>query len=334
VATTREIRRRIRSVRNISQVTRALEAVSASRVRRAQQAVLATRPYSQKAWEVLTHLSRQAVPGALLHPLLQVRPEIRTVGLVLITGDRGLAGAFTSNMVRLTLDYIHKRGLPIRMITVGRKGRDLMWRRGQHIVAEFSRLPAAPSFLDVTPIARTAIDEFLSGNVDEVVLAYTDFINTLSQKPTVKRLLPILPGEVETQAMGEYLSADGKRTGPLMEYLYEPSAEAILGVLLPRLCEIQVYQAILESLASEHSARMVAMRNATENAEALVEDLTLRLNKARQQSITAELLDIAGGAEALAQSRARKVAARLEDERARALAGMVMGVSHQSRQPG
>jgi F-type H+-transporting ATPase subunit gamma len=319
MATIREIRRRIRGVKSIAQVTRALEAVSAARVRRAQQAVLATRPYSQKAWEVLTHLSRQPTPGALLHPLLQVRPEIRTVGLVLITGDRGLAGAFTSNMVRATLDYIQRRGLPVRMITVGRKGRDLMHRRGQRIVAEFSKLPAAPSILDVTPIARAAMDEFLSGAVDEVVLAYTDFISTLTQRPRIKRLLPILPDEVEEQAMGEYLRSDGRRGGPLMEYIYEPSPEAILNVLLPRLTEIQVYQAILESLASEHSARMVAMRNATENAEALVEDLTLRLNKARQQAITSELLDIAGGAEALARARRQKTVGRREPRPERSL---------------
>jgi F-type H+-transporting ATPase subunit gamma len=196
------------------------------------------------------------------------------------------------------------------MITVGRKGRDLMFRRGQRIIAEFSKIPAAPSILDVTPIARTALDEFLSGGVDEVVLAYTDFVSTLNQRPTIKRLLPILPDDVGEQAMAEYLHRDGRRAGPVMEYLYEPSPEAILGMLLPRLTEIQIYQAVLESQASEHSARMVAMRNATENAEALVGDLTLRLNKVRQQSITSELLDIAGGAEALARSRSQRVVER------------------------
>jgi F-type H+-transporting ATPase subunit gamma len=333
MATTREIRRRIRGVKNISQVTRALEAVSAARVRRAQSAVLASRPYAEKAWEVLTHLSNQAVPGALLHPLLQVRPEIRRVGLVLITGDRGLAGAFTSNMVRATMDYIRNREVPIRMIAVGRKGRDLMYRRGQRIIAEFSRMPAAPSILDVTPIARTALDEFLSGEVDEVVLAYTDFVSTLTQRPTIKRLLPILPGDVGLRATEAYLRADGRRTGPTMEYLYEPSPEGILDSLLPRLTETQIYQAVLESQASEHSARMVAMRNATENANALVDELTLRLNKARQQSITSELLDIAGGAEALARARGQRVAARAESGRERSFEEVLAGYSRQSGMP-
>jgi F-type H+-transporting ATPase subunit gamma len=327
MATTREIRRRIRGVKNISQVTRALEAVSAARVRRAQQAVLATRPYSQKAWEVLTHLSRQAMPGALLHPLLQTRDDVRTVGMVLITGDRGLAGAFTSNMVRMTMDYIRRRELPIRMITVGRKGRDLMYRRGQRIIAEFSRLPAAPSILDVTPIARTALDEYLSGEVDEVVLAYTDFVSTLNQRPVVKRLLPLAPPAVELPRPGQ-----NGRAAP-MDYIYEPSPEAILNALLPRLTEIQVYQAVLESQASEHSARMVAMRNATENANALVDDLTLRLNKARQQNITSELLDIAGGAEALARSRGQRVAERAESVRERSFEEVLVGYSTHSGMP-
>jgi F-type H+-transporting ATPase subunit gamma len=175
-----------------------------------------------------------------------------------------------------------------------------MWRAGYNIVAEFSKLPATPSALDITPIARAAIDDFMQGAVDEVYLAYTDFINTLKQVPTVKRLLPIQPGEVETQAMGEYVEGVSGRA--LVEYLYEPSPQTILESVLPRFTELQVYQAVLESLASEHSARMMAMRNATESAEELVGDLTLSYNKARQQAITSEILDIAGGAEALVKA--------------------------------
>lgn len=297
MATAREIRRRIRSVKNIAQVTRALEAVSASKVRRAQAQVLATRPYAEKSWQVLTHLAAQMAPGARSHPLLTRRGEVKAVDVMLMTSDRGLCGAFNFNMVRTTLGFIEQRDKPTRLITVGRKGRDLMHRAGYNIVAEFSRLPDAPSSLDILPIARLALDDFLDGVVDEVYVAYTDFINTLRQKTTVKRLLPILVSEVAAQAMSEYI--EDVQVGPVPEYLYEPSPQQILDAVIPRFTELQVYQAVLESQASEHSARMMAMRNATENADALVDDLTLSYNKARQQAITSEILDIAGGAEAL-----------------------------------
>lgn len=303
MASTREIRRRIRSVRNIAQVTRALEAISASRVRRAQQAVLATRPYAAKAWEVLQRLSRQPVKGASLHPLLDVRPEIKAIDVVLITSDHGLAGPFISNLVRAAMQLAAEQTAPLRWITVGRKGRDLMYRRRQNIVAEFHDLPATPGVLDISPIARSAIDDFLKGACDEVVLAYTDFVNTLVQRPVFKRLLPLLPGELAAHAAAEHVGPS-QPSGPTMEVLYEPSAEAILNVVLPRFTQLQVYQAVLESLASEHSARMVAMRNATDNAEELVGTLQLIYNKARQLAITSDLLDIAGGAEALAQALA------------------------------
>jgi F-type H+-transporting ATPase subunit gamma len=307
MASERELRKRIRSVTNIAQVTKALEAVSASRVRRAQAAVIATRPYSAKAYEILLHLAGQAGAGALLHPLLEVRPVIARSTILLITGDRGLAGAYNANMVRTALEFARTRQAElgeVRWITVGRKGRDLLWRRGGRIVAEFSRLPATPGILDVTAIARSALDEFLRGEADQVLLAYTDFVNTVTQRPGVRRLLPLVPGSGEEQAMSEYVEA--RRSGPAPAYIYEPSAEALLGVVLPRFTELQVYQAILESLASEHSARMVAMRNATESALDLVQDLTLARNKARQLAITSDLLDIAGGAEALKSGRARQ----------------------------
>jgi F-type H+-transporting ATPase subunit gamma len=300
MAMAREIRRRIHSVKNIAQVTRALEAVSASNVRRAQAQVLATRPYAEKSWQVLTDLASQTVAGGLLHPLLTCRSEVRTVGIVLLTGDRGLCGAFNYNMVRTTMDFVDRRGKAVQLVTVGRKGRDLMWRAGYSIVAEFSNLPPSPSAPDVTPIARTAMDDFLQEKVDEVYLAYTDFINMLKQVPAVKRLLPIRPGEVATQAMGEYV--EDVSVGGTAEYLYEPSPQVILDAVLPRFTELQVYQAVLESLASEHAARMIAMRNATESAEELIDDLTLSYNKARQQAITSEILDIAGGAEALVKA--------------------------------
>ncbi len=300
MATVRDIERRIRSVKNISQVTRALEAVSASRVRKAQAAVLATRPYSHEAWKILTGLSQQAGAGPHMHPLLTIRP-IKTIDLIVVSGDRGLAGAFNYNVIRAALEFIKKQTAAVQVISVGRKGRELLFRAGQKIVAEFSNLPATPSTLDIAAISRTAIEDFRVEKVDAVYIAYTDFINTLSQKATVRPLLPFnasITGSVATASVG---AMDGK--GARFEYIYEPSVEEILDVLIPRFTELQVYQAILESLASEHSARMVAMRNATDSAKSLIDTLTLIRNKARQAAITGELLDIAGGAEALKQVR-------------------------------
>ena len=302
MATVREIERRIRSVRNIGQVTRALEAVSASKVRRAQIAVMNTRPYTAEAWHVLTDLTKQAGVGPNLHPLLTNRP-VKSIDLIVITSDRGLCGAFNYNVIRLALEFIKKQSVPVNVISVGRKGRELLFRARQHIVAEFSGLPASPSLLDVSPIGRTAVDDFLSGRTDAVYVAYTDFINTLSQKAHVRPLLPLSLGAAEetiaAKAVGGFEPA---RSAPYA-YLYEPSINAILDNLVPRFTELQVYQAVLESLASEHSARMAAMRNATDNAKALVDSYTLARNKARQSAITSELLDIAGGAEALKQGR-------------------------------
>jgi F-type H+-transporting ATPase subunit gamma len=298
MATAREIRRRIRSVSNIAKVTGALEAVSASKVRRAQDQVLATRAYAGAAFEILQDLARRH-DGSVAHPLLDERPAVRRMSVVLITSDRGLAGPYNTNVVRASLDFEKAQRVPVQYITVGRKGRDLMLRRGATVVAEFSDLPATPSILDITAVTRTVVDDFLNGLLDEVYIAYTDFVNTLRQEPHVRRLLPLQPVRTGIQTVEEDLSA---RRGPEAVYSLEPSAEAILDEILPRFTELQLYQCLLESLASEHSARMVAMRNATENAHALVEDLTLSYNKARQLAITSEILDIVGGAEALVQS--------------------------------
>lgn len=299
MATAREIKRRIQSIKNIAQVTRALQAVSASKARRAQSAVLATRAYAELAWEVLMDLSNQVGADEKLHPLFQVRP-IKNIGVVLLSGDRGLAGAFNYNLVRTAIDFVRQhQPLPVKFIAVGKKGRELMWRRGYKIIHEFSGLPAAPRINDIAPIARAAIDGFESAEFDVVYIVYAEFVNTLVQRPAVKRLLPLRPSELETQAMAAHVAGANQERMAANDYIYEPSAQAILDTLVPRFTELQLYQAILESLASEHSARMVAMRNATDAAVDLAGGLTLRYNKARQQGITNELLDIAGGAEAL-----------------------------------
>jgi len=290
----REVRLRIRSVKNIAQVTRALQAVSASKVRKAMQAVTNTRPYATKAWQVLTHIAGQPGRGTL-HPLLTSREQVNRVLVVLVTGDRGLAGAYNTNIVRFASQSFERHPVPVEYITVGRKGRDLMIRRRKEILAEFSNLPAAPSFADVSAIGRLAVDEFLSGRVDEVYLVYTNFVNMVKQIPQMKKLLPLEVG-VSTGRVQDFAPA---ARGPAAAYIYEPGQNEILDEIVPRFSALQVYQAILESLASEHAARMVAMKNATDAASDLAGALTLEYNKARQQSITSEMLDIAGGAEAL-----------------------------------
>jgi F-type H+-transporting ATPase subunit gamma len=295
MASAREMRMRIRSVKNISQVTRALEAVSASKVRKAMAAVTATRPYATKAWQVLTHIAKQ--PGrANLHPLLARRPEVRAVLVLVISGDRGLAGAYNSNIIRFVIQHFDRFEVPVRYIAVGRKGRDLLMRRRKQVIAEFSNLPAAPSFQDVSAIGRMAVEEFLKGDVDEVYLVYTDFVNMVEQEPVVKKLLPLEFGD-EAGRVQDY-----EHQHLTAAYIYEPAKEELLDEIVPRFTALQVYQAILESLASEHAARMVAMSNATENAIELVSHLQLEYNKARQQTITNDLLDIAGGAEAMAKA--------------------------------
>lgn len=298
MTTAREVRLRIRSVKNIAQVTRALQAVSASKVRKAMQAVMRTRPYATKAWQVLTHIAEQ--PGReSLHPLLTRREEVRSVLVVLVTGDRGLAGAFTTNIVRFTLEQFNEYPVPVRFITVGRKGRDLMRRQGKKIIADRSNLPPDPTFGNVSEIGYIAVEEFLAAQCDEVYLVYTDFINMVTQIPTMKKMLPLEIGEAEDRVQDFARSERGLAAS----YIYEPGQSQILDEIIPRFTALQVYHAVLESLASEHAARMVAMKNATDSATELAGGLQLEYNKARQQGITNEMLDIAGGAEALVQAK-------------------------------
>jgi F-type H+-transporting ATPase subunit gamma len=293
----REVRLRILSVKNISQVTRALQAVSASKVRKSIQAMMNTRPYASKAWQVLVHIAAQP-SRENLHPLLIHRKEIKDILVVLVTGDRGLAGAYNTNVVRFVLKRFANSPVPVHYVTVGRKGRDMMIRRRQKVIAEFSNLPAAPTFADVSAIGRIVVDEFLLGRADQVYLVYTDFINLVRQVPSVKMLLPL---EVESGEERVVTFARPER-GMAATYIFEPGRTEILDEIVPRFTALQVYQAIMESLASEHAARMVAMKNATDSATELVAALQLEYNKVRQQTITSEMLDIAGGAEALANA--------------------------------
>ena len=295
----REMRLRIRSVGNIAQVTRALQAVSASRVRRAQQAVNATRPYATKAWDVLRHLALQ--PGRdFVHPLLTHRESVGRILVVLISSDRGLAGAYNTNIVRFGLEQFRHPQAPVQFVAVGRKGREMLARRRVDILADFSHLPAEPKFADVSAIGRLTVDEYLQGKVDQVHLVYTRYVNLLRQEPTSKLLLPL---ELEAEA-GRVMDFRGgsEPQGPQPAYIYEPSEAELIDQIVPRFTALQLFHAILESIASEQAARMVAMQSATQNAGELVSALRLEYNKARQQSITSDMLDIAGGVEALGKA--------------------------------
>lgn len=282
----REIRGRIRSVRNISQITRAMEMVSASKMRRAQQRVVATRPYTDRISTVIGNLAGLADAGDADNrfPLLDQRP-IQRAAVVLVTPDKGLCGSLNSNIIRRATRYIlNEAGVPVEVITVGKKGRDFMVRYRRDVVAEFTAIGDYPTLDQIAPIAQVAVDDFTSGKVDAVYLIYTRFISTLNQRPELQQLLPVKPPEDVV---------------PMTDVIFEPSPSAVLNALLPRYVDQQVYRAVLESIASEHSARMVAMRNATDNARELVSELTLSYNKARQAQITREVSEISAGANAL-----------------------------------
>ncbi|MDP3047146.1 MAG: ATP synthase F1 subunit gamma [Chloroflexota bacterium] len=283
---TREIRRRIKSIKSTSQITKAMEMVAASKMRRAQERVLASRPYAHHMREILIDVAGKAVTGEVLHPLLE-RRETGAVGVIFISGERGLCGGFNANVLRRVAGFIGEIGGPTTLITVGRKGRDHMVRAGYQLSAEYSGLGGAPKSVDSNPIARTVIEDYTAGKLKIVFLVYTQFVSTMTQRPVVQQLLPVEPEKLQEEGPG---AAD---------YIYEPSPMGVMAELLPRFVEVQVYQAILESVASEESARMVAMRNATENAKELIESLTLTYNKARQTAITRELVDITTSMQAM-----------------------------------
>jgi len=284
MANIRLIGRRIKGIRSTSKITKAMEMIAASKMRKAQERGMAGRPYSEKINQVMAALAALPVEGRELHPLLQ-RRKVANIAVVHITADRGLAGGLVSNINRMTGSFVLESSVPAKLIAVGSKGIDFMRRSNQNIVAEFTDLGDRPSLLDTLPISHIIIEDFKSGAIDEVYLAYTQFVNTMSQRPVMEKVLPVEPAEIPVAQN--------------VEYLYEPDPAVVLGGLLPRFVEMQVYHAVLEAIASEQSARMVAMRNATENANELIEELTLLYNKARQEMITKELLDITGGAVAL-----------------------------------
>ena len=277
----RQIRRRIRSVENTGKLTKAMEMVAAAKMRRAQTDVLAARPYASKMQELLAHLAAMAPSDSSdLHPLLQTRP-VKRIAIIQITPDRGMCGGLVANINRRTGSFIVGQEAPATIVTVGNKGRDFMVRTSRELRASFDGLGDRPKLLDTTSVARIVVEDFSNGDCDAAFLAYTEFVNTVVQRPVVRQLLPVEPAELSANEMSGYI--------------YEPRQFELMNNLLPRIVEMQVYSSILESNASEQSARMIAMRNATDSAKDLVKELTLQANKARQATITAELLDIIGG---------------------------------------
>ena len=280
----REIRRRIRSVENTAKITKAMSMIAASRMRRTQEAALKGRPFSDRISELLSNLAAQPQDEEYAHPLLEKRP-IEKIGIVHITPDRGLTGGLHATLNRAAGQFILDQSAKISAIPVGKKGRDFMVRSGIDVRGVFSDIPDRPSLDDILPISRLVIDDYTSKRFDAVYVIFARFVNTTVQRPEIMQLLPAVPAKLDPSR--------------IVGYIYEPNSSSVLTDLLPRSVEMQLYHAILESIASEQSARMVAMRNATDNANEMVDDLTLVMNKARQEMITTELLDIVAGVAAV-----------------------------------
>ncbi|TWH45366.1 ATP synthase F1 subunit gamma [Sporomusa sp. KB1] len=282
MASASDIRRRIKSVKNIQQITKAMKMVAAARLRRAQERAIASRPYTQKVREVLASVAANARDAS--HPLLEVR-EVRKIGYLVLSADKGLAGAYSSNLIKEVLPQVRGKD-NARLVTVGRKARDYFKRRGYTIDGEYTGFSERPSYQDAAALAQFMADKFATGEYDEIYLSYTHFYSPINQQPTTIKLLPVAEiGEGEEM--------------PQTEYIFEPSANEVLSLLLPRYLETVIYGALLQAAASELGSRMTAMGSATDNAQELISKLTLNYNKVRQATITREISEIVGGAEAL-----------------------------------
>lgn len=320
---TKDIQRRIKSVNSTKKITRAMEMVAAAKMRKAVDAVLRTRTYANLSWETVLNLSKAINGSEELHPLLVKKENVKKIGIVLITSNRGLCGGFNSaiiNKVHQSIKKYHYEGekavIEAEFVLVGKKGAAIYHRHGHNIVAEFPKLDLASEVKEIVPVAKIMINDFLSGKYDKIMVAYTDFVSPTKQEPRIKQLLP-----VDISSQDPYLGIVGEDTrlettkdfikekaekhlredGMFFEYIFEPSPTEVLDEMIPRLIEVQLYQALLESNASEHSARMAAMHQATDAANDMVNELTLFYNKARQASITAEIAEISAGANALAE---------------------------------
>lgn len=303
MAQSRDIQRRIRSVRSTRKITKAMELVAAAKMRRAITKVLATRAYSDLSWQTVLHLAEKVDKNQ--HPFFAKREPVKKTGIILVSSNRGLCGSFNVQLVNKVMQSItlhHPQKVATELITFGSRGRTEARRRRLNLVADFIKQDVTQNITDIRPMASLVIDDFLSGKYDRVFLAYTDFISSLRQVPHVKQLLPIEPyiderlGHINHEAKEKF---DKIEADNFAEFLFEPNISDVLLAFLPRLVEVQIYQAVLESEASEHSARMLAMRNASDAALEMIDFLTLAYNQARQAGITAELAEIASGSLAL-----------------------------------
>lgn len=286
MASPRQIRSRIRTAKNIQKITYAMKMVAAARLRRAQDAVAAARPYSEKIREVMQSLGSNA--SGISHPLMRrVDGAPQAIGIVLVTGDRGLCGAYNSSVIKKAFEIARPLGPDrVRFVCIGKKGASFFRRRGYKIVGEHPVPATGISFAEAQALSRAARELFEQGEIDALYLCYTQFISAMTQRPQALKILPLQPVEGSTAPSSK-------------SYIFEPDADEILASLLPRYVDTQVYQAVVESVASEHGARMTSMSSATDNAGKMISNLTLSLNRARQATITKEIAEIVGGAEAL-----------------------------------
>ncbi len=296
---TKILRRRIKSITNTKKITKAMEMVAASKMRKAQQATLRTRVYADRAWSLISDLASKT--DSNLHSFLVKKDKIKKVCVVLIASDRGLCGGFNAQIIKKIAEFsrgLIKNGVGVEFISVGKKSKDFVARQKMSVIADFTNLSSVTRLAEIRAIAKIVIDDFSAGKYDEVYLAYTDFISTISQRPRILKLLPFTRerdldlGKVSREKMEEVKEKEH-------EFIFEPSPDQVLEYMLPRMAEMQIFQAILESNASEHSARMVAMKNASDSAEDMIFDLTLMYNQVRQSAITKEIMEIVSGKAAL-----------------------------------
>jgi F-type H+-transporting ATPase subunit gamma len=284
----KEIRAKIASIKNTQKITRAMEMVAASKMRKTQDRMRASKPYATKIYDVVKHVARAT--SEYRHPFMTAR-DIRRVGIIVVTSDRGLCGGLNANLLRETIRYMRQwrhKSKEIDVCVIGRKGQAFFKRVGGHVVASIDQLGDKPGVQDLIGIIHIVLDAFDKGEIDALHIVYNEFINTMTQKPTIKQLLPLPIAEEDKKILGHH-----------WDYIYEPDAKELLDALLERYVELQIYQAVVENIACEQAAKMIAMKSATDNAGELIKEFQLAYNKARQAAITQELAEIVGGADAL-----------------------------------
>lgn len=295
---TKILRRRIKSITNTKKITKAMEMVAASKMRKAQQATLRTRDYANRAWSLISDLAGKT--DQKLHPFLVKKDKVKKVCVVFIASDRGLCGGFNAQIIRKAAEFsksLADKGIEMEFITVGKKSRDFTARHKIKLVADFTNLSSVTRLAEIRAISKIITDDFSARKYDEVYLAYTDFISTISQRPRILKLLPFT--RERDVDLGKVTKEKTEQADAEQEFLFEPSPDQVLEYMLPKMVEMQIFQAVLESNASEHSARMVAMKNASDSAEDMIFDLTLTYNQVRQSAITKEIMEIVSGKAAL-----------------------------------